>query len=323
MIISKTPFRISFVGGGSDLPAFYLKNYGAVVSTTINKGVYITVHRSFDRTNTIKYSKIEKVKDVNEIINTRVRAAMKKTGVLKGVEITSISDVPTGTGLGGSSSFTVGLLNSLYSYREKMASKEKLAREACEVELKMLQEPIGKQDQYAAAYGGLNFIKFNEDETVTVQPIICSRNTLRELDKNMLLFYTGNSRSASKILAKQSKNLMNRKKFENLKKMRDFAPVMRDFLKNNDLTSFAELLHKNWLLKKSLHKHISDNFIDVLYKRALENGAIGGKILGAGGGGFLLLYCEEEKQDRLRNNLGLEEMYFELDKEGSKVIFYE
>lgn len=323
MIISRTPFRVSFAGGGTDLPAFYMKEPGCVTSTTINKYMYITIHRSFDNSILLKYSRTENVKNVDELIHTRVREAMKMTGVLKGVEITSVADIPAGTGLGSSCSFTVGILNALYAYKDMHVSAERLAKEACDIEIGILKEPIGKQDQYAAAYGGLQHIQFNPDGSVFHNLIICKKSIRRELDNNLLMFYTGMTRSASAILKKQSKNTKTDKnKFGFLVKMRDLARDLRDVLSKNDLTSFGEILHKGWMLKKQVAGGISNPVIDKYYNDARKAGALGGKILGAGGGGFLLLYVEEPNQEKVRDALfDLREMPFELEPQGSKIIY--
>lgn len=325
MIITRTPFRISFAGGGSDLPSFYLKHEGCVLSTSINKYMYISVHPFFNKKQIhIKYSKTELVNSIEDIQHPIVREVMKLLNLSTGIEITSTADIPSGTGLGSSSSFTVGLLHLLYGLKEKFVSKERLAKEACQIEIKKLKEPIGKQDQYAAAYGGLNFIVFHTDDTVSVQPILMRNGVKRELDENLLMFYTGGVRPASLILTKQSKEMEKEDKFKTMIKMTQLAHELRDSLHNNDITRFGEILHKGWLLKKSLTSSISNEKINALYDKAINNGALGGKILGAGGGGFLLLYCEKEKQEKLRKALkDLQELRFSFDNAGSKYIYIE
>ncbi len=325
MIITRTPFRVSFAGGGSDLPSFYLKQRGCVLSTSINKYMYLSVHPFFNKKQIhIKYSKTELVNSVEDIQHPIVREAMKLLNVPAGIEITSTADVPSGTGLGSSSSFTVGLLNLLYGLKEKFVSKEMLAKEACKIEIDILKEPIGKQDQYAAAYGGLNFIEFHTDNTVSLQPILMGNQLKKELNHNLVMFYTGDTRSASSILTNQSREMDNENKFKTMVKMTMLAEELRDSLHNSDLTSFGEILHKGWLLKQSLTDNISNEKVNQIYNTGLSNGAMGGKLLGAGGGGFILFYCEKEKQERLRNALkDLQELGFFFDNAGSKHIYIE
>jgi D-glycero-alpha-D-manno-heptose-7-phosphate kinase len=322
MIITRTPFRISFVGGGTDLEAFYSRHPGCVLSTAINRYMYISIHPYFDSNQTwLKYSKTECASSYNEIEHRCFRQILYDFKV-NGVEITTTADVPAGTGLGSSSSFTVGLLLTLYSHLGTFASKERLAKEACEIEICELKEPIGKQDQYAASYGGLNFIQFHPDGTVSVDPVIMKSETLRRLQENLLMFYTGDVRSASAILKEQRENTKKSDKFENLKKMTELAHSLLDSLQNNNLSLFGEILHEGWLLKKTLANEISNGEIDHYYNTALRNGAKGGKLLGAGGGGFLLFYCEKEDQEKLRLALSnLKELKFRFDFEGAKVIY--
>ncbi len=320
MIITRTPFRISFVGGGTDLKSFYQSGHGAVVSTAINKYMYISIHKYFDNKILLKYSKTELVEKVDNIQHPLIREAMKLTGVVKGVEIASISDIPAGTGLASSSSFTVGLLHALYAYRGKNVSAERLAREAAHIEINLVGSPIGKQDQYAAAFGGFNYIQFNKDESVLVHPIVFNKK--KELEKNLLLFYTGITRSANNILKEQSKITEKNKKFEQLVKMRDLTKPLIKELEKGNIEVIGEMLHKNWLMKRSLTSSISNKEIDKLYDKALNAGAKGGKLLGAGGGGFLLFYCDLKNQDRLRKDLfDLKEVPFCFDNEGSRIIY--
>lgn len=324
MIISRTPLRISFVGGGSDIASFYKKHHGAVISTAIDKYVYIAVNKQFDGRIIVNYSKTETVKKVSEIENNLVREALKLTGVDGGIHITSISDVPSeGTGMGSSSSYVVGLLNALYAYQGKHVTAERLAQEACKIEIKILKKPIGKQDQYIAAYGGFQHIQFNRDKTVFTDPIVCFSETLYKLQKKLLLFYTGITRSANPILAKQTKNMADdRKKREIMIDMVELAKKMQKDLLDNDIEMFGEYLHQNWKLKKQMAEGISNPQIDQWYKIARENGAIGGKVLGAGGGGFLLFYADEEKHDRITKGLvGLLPLSFRFEPQGSKIIF--
>ncbi len=321
MLITKTPFRISFCGGGSDLESFYAKHGGCVLSTSINKYMYISIHPYFDPKYTLlKYSQNELVDDVSKI-DHKIFKHVLTTMEVDGVEISSTADVPGGTGLGSSSTFTVGLLNTLYCYKGKFASKAKLADEACEVEIEKLGAPIGKQDQYAAAFGGLNFIKFNKDGTVSVSPVVMQADTYKKLQKNLMMFYTGTTRSANSILSEQKKNMSDEDKANNLIKMCDLAYEMKEALENNDLSSFGKILNDSWELKRTLASGISNPDIDRAYEIAMKNGALGGKLLGAGGGGFLLFYCEEENQERLRKEIGLKEFDFKFEQDGTSVVY--
>ena len=320
MIGSMTPFRISFGGGGSDLPAFYKTHPGCVLSATINKYMYLFVHPSFDDKTQVKYSKTELVEDVASIRHPIVRETLKEFE-LSGVDISSIADVPAGTGLGSSSAFTVGLFNALYGYTNDRPSKERLARDACRLEIEVLGEPIGKQDQYAAAYGGLNLITFREDESVIVEPIEMQVGKFRELQENLLMFFTGSTRNARDILRDQRQNLSNHRERNNLVRMTELATQLRDSAVSGSIDDFGMILDECWHLKKSLSNKISGDEIDSLYRIARENGALGGKLLGAGGGGFLLFYSRVEDQERLRKALGaLREMPFEIDHAGTRLI---
>ncbi len=326
MIISQTSFRMSFVGGGSDLGAYYEQQPGAVVSTTIDKYMYVTVNRRFDETIRVSYTKTEIVPGVDQIQHDLIREGMRLVGLNGGTEITTIADVPAaGTGLGSSSTLTVGLLNALYAFTERLRSAEQLAQEACQIEIDILGAPIGKQDQYAAAYGGLNYIQFNPDDTVFVEPIICLKETKDQLQKNLLMFYTGCRGGNSGILAEQRRETANKKtKQKTLEQMVELAKQMRDALNGNDLTRFGELLHQNWELKKQMASKISNNQINRWYEAGIRAGALGGKILGAGGGGFLLFYCGEEKQESLKETmqgLGLREFQFDFEPQGSRIIY--
>jgi D-glycero-alpha-D-manno-heptose-7-phosphate kinase len=324
VIITRTPFRVSFVGGGTDLPDFYrLEPPGAVVSTAINKYMYIVVNKRFDGTIRISYSKTEIVKDAEQIQHSIVKEALKLTGITRGIEVVSIADIPAGTGLGSSSSFTVGLLNALYAYKGVLKSAEELAREACHIEIDILGEPIGKQDQYIAAYGGLRYIQFNPDETVFTEPIIYASRSRAELNQNLLLFYSGETREAGSLLREQKANIGQGNKLDLLKRMRDMAVELKNRLNNNSFPNvLGEFLHQGWQLKKQLSTGISNDRIDDYYKKALDAGALGGKILGAGGGGFLLVYCPKENQVKLQRALGdLPLTRIALEPEGSKIIY--
>lgn len=321
MIITKTPFRVSFCGGGSDMANFYEKYGGCVLSTSINKYCYISIHPYFNENQTLlKYSENELVDSPDQIRHRIFRQVLTDMGI-HGVEISSTADIPGGTGLGSSSTFTVGLLNSLNCYKGKFVSKDKLAKLACEVEIEKLGNPIGKQDQYGAALGGLNFIKFNQDGSVSHEPILMEGKTYKELQKNLLMFYTGTTRSANTILAEQTRNITSEDKARNLLKMCGLAKDMKIALENNDISSFGKILDEGWQLKKELASGIANPAIDEAYEIAMKNGALGGKLLGAGGGGFLLFYCEEEKQEQLKKAIGLRELDFSFERDGTSVIY--
>ena len=321
MIITKTPFRVSFCGGGSDMANFYEKYGGCVLSTSINKYCYISIHPYFNENQTLlKYSENELVDSPDQIKHRIFRQVLTDMGV-HGVEISSTADIPGGTGLGSSSTFTVGLLNTLNCYNGKFVSKDKLAKLACEVEIEKLGNPIGKQDQYGAALGGLNFIKFNQDGSVSHEPILMEGKTYKELQKNLLMFYTGTTRSANTILTEQTKNITSEDKAKNLLKMCGLAKDMKVALENNDISSFGKILDEGWQLKKELASGIANPAIDEAYEIAMKNGALGGKLLGAGGGGFLLFYCEEEKQDQRKKAIGLRELDFSFERDGTSVIY--
>lgn len=322
MIGTRTPFRISFVGGGSDLRSFYSKHPGCVLSATINKYMYIFVHPFFDEKIQVKYSKTELVENIDEIQHPIVREALRKFQI-KGIDINSIADIPAGTGLGSSCSFTVGLLHALYAYVSLYASQERLAAEACELEIDLLKEPIGKQDQYAAAYGGLNFITFYPNESTNVEPVILPPDKYKELEENLLMFYVGGSRSARDVLKDMDSNITNtHEKFNTLLKMTELAHQLRKSLLSGNIKDTGYFLHKNWELKKSLSHKISEDKIDYYYNKAIENGALGGKLLGAGGCGFMLFYCEKEHHGKLRIGLSdLKELRFRFDNFGTKIIY--
>jgi D-glycero-alpha-D-manno-heptose-7-phosphate kinase len=326
MIISRTPLRISFVGGGSDLPAFYHQEGGAVVSTTINKYIYITVNPKFDDKIRASYSRTEIVDHVGELKHELIREALKLVRIDRGIEITSISDIPSrGTGLGSSSTYTVGLLNALYAYRNYFAGAERLAREACIIEIERCGKPIGKQDQYIAAYGGLKFICFNSDGSVFIDPVVCAPETRKRLQEGLLMLYTGLVRNAGDILREQSHNtLTDKEKRTSLRRMVALAEQMRDALLRNDLGGFGEVLHAGWIEKRKLASGITKPCIDEWYERARAHGAIGGKILGAGGGGFLLLYAPPERHPEICEALPeLRPIDFCFSQQGSKLIYVE
>jgi len=326
VIISRTPLRLSFAGGGTDLPAYFRQEPGMVVSTPINKYIYITVNKKFDHKIRASYSVTEIVDTIDDLKHELIRETLRVVGLDGGIEITSISDIPSrGTGLGSSSTYTVGLLNALYAYKGQHVGAERLAREACLIEIDLCGKPIGKQDQYIAAYGGLQYIHFNTDESVFVDPIICSPETKMELQRRLLLLYTGSTRSADKILVEQTYNTENDEdKQRALRRMAKLAQRLRDALSTNDLEPFGEILHQGWLEKRKLASGISNSRIDEWYERARKSGAIGGKITGAGGGGFLLLYAPPNQHGEILQALPeLRPVPFRFEPQGSKIIYVE
>lgn len=320
MIITQTPLRISLAGGGTDLPAYYRRKDGCVFSMAIDKYVYVILNQRFDDNIYISYSRKEIVDSVDDIQHELVREAMRKTGVNKGVEIAIMADIPSeGSGLGSSSSLTVGLLNAFYTYRGVMVTAERLAREACEIEIDICEKPIGKQDQYIAAYGGLKFFEFRSDGDVVVADMPIEKER-RELVTRMLLFYTNITRKADDILKEQSEQTASHLPF--LDGIRQLALDARDAVIAGNYDAMGDILRENWRLKRELSSGISNPDIDAMVDRALAGGAGGCKISGAGGGGFLLTYCQLEKQSRLRAAMkGCREMPFFLERYGSKVIF--
>lgn len=323
MIISRTPMRVSFLGGGSDLSVYYSRGYGQVLSTAIDRYIFITVNKKFDDLIRVSYSKTEMVDHVDKVEHNIIREAMKIVGVERGVEIVYMGDIPLGSagiGLGSSSSLAVGVLNALYAYVGKHVSAERLAREASEIEIERLGHPMGKQDQYAAAYGGFNCFRFNKDESVFVDPIIWKRATREALNSKLLMFYTGVERHSSTILADQQDGIKDNAAY--LDEMVALSEVMREMLVKNELHAVGELLHQGWMGKRKLAPGISSPRIDELYELARGAGAVGGKILGAGGGGFLMLYVDEQDQDRVRAALSdLKESPFRFEPQGSKIIY--
>jgi D-glycero-alpha-D-manno-heptose-7-phosphate kinase len=325
MIISKTPMRMSFVGGGSDLSSFYRLHGGAVVSTAIDKYMYITVNQKFDSGIRASYSQTEEVDAAHQIKHPLIRAGLNLVGIEGGIELASMADIPSrGTGLGSSSSFTVGLLHALYGFKHRYVSDEQLAAESSHIEIEICGDPIGKQDQYAAAYGGLNYIRFHPDDSVSVDPIICNAETLQRLQDHIVVFYTGRSREASELLAEQSRKTASEKRVQQtLIKMVNLAEDLKRELEHDNLDAFGEILHENWNLKKTLVDGISDGEIDDWYETARRAGALGGKLLGAGRGGFMMFFAPPERHAAIVHALpGLREVRFRFDNNGSQIIFY-
>ncbi|MFN9212930.1 MAG: GHMP kinase [Betaproteobacteria bacterium] len=325
MIISRTPLRMSFVGGGSDLPDFYRRHGGAVVSTAIDKYVYVTVNKKFDNAIRIAYSKTEEGDGVHRVEHRLVRAALNHLGLLGGIEVTTMADIPSrGTGLGSSSAFTVALLHALQAYLGRHATSESLAADTCHIEINICGEPIGKQDQYAVAYGGFNLIEFFPDDAVKVSPVICPAATLDKVQQRLLVLYTGITRSASGVLQAQSAALRSdENKHATLRKMVSLAYGLRDELQRGNAAAMGEILHENWELKKTLAGGISSAEIDGWYARARAAGAVGGKLLGAGGGGFLLFDAPPERHEAIAHALPeLRSVRVRFERFGSQVIFY-
>jgi len=325
MIISRTPLRISFAGGGTDLSGYYKNGdgHGAVVSTAIDKYVYITVNKKFDDQIRVSYSKTEIVDNVDMLEHNIIREALKIVGIDKGVEIVYMADIPLGSagiGLGSSSSLAVGVLNALYAYQGMHVSAERLAREACQIEIDILQHPIGKQDQYIAAYGGMNYLQFNKDESVFVDPIIFDSESKKALNNKLMLFYTGIERHSSTILKEQTDSINSKLEYHD--KLLELAKQLRLYLSENKISTMGEILKEGWMYKTKLAKNISTPQIDEWYKSAMDAGATGGKISGAGGGGFILLYCDEHRQKNVRKALShLKCSNFKFEPQGSKIIY--
>jgi D-glycero-alpha-D-manno-heptose-7-phosphate kinase len=321
MIISQTPYRVSFAGGGTDLPAYYRREFGAVLSVTIDQHIYVTLHRRFESTIRVSYSHTEVARTIDDVKHELVREAMRMVEIDEPLEITTIGDVPSGTGMGSSSSLTVGLLTALYGYQHRIVSPKLLAERACRIEIDILNKPIGRQDQYAAAFGGLNYFRFNPDDTVDVEPVPCRAEALAELEQRALLLYTGQTRDANLILEQQSNITEDR--FDVFRAMRDLADEMRHALAGEgDLDRFAGLLHEGWELKRSLGCGISNDQINEWYAVARRAGAVGGKLLGAGGGGFVLLIAPAWRHRAIREALGRpRELPFKISRCGSRNIF--
>lgn len=321
MIITQTPYRVSFAGGGTDLPAFYEQEYGAVLSMGVAHHMYVTVSPRFEKTTRMAYTRVEIADGIDQLDHTIAREALRMTGLGEYLEMTTVGDVPAGTGMGSSSSLAVGMLNALYAFKGQVTSPGMLAEKACDIEIDILGKPIGRQDQYAAAFGGVNYIRFNPDHSVDVEPVPCDPGFLDQLEKHIILLYTDQQRDADKILQKQSDG--SRDKMEVLREMRDLAGELRHTMGGHgSLEDFGRILHEGWLLKRSLGFGISNAGVDEWYEAARANGAMGGKLLGAGGGGFLLVMAPPECHDRIRQACGNpRELPFKIDRRGSRVIF--
>lgn len=321
MIVVQTPLRASLFGGGTDFPAYYLEHGGCVLTSAIDKYIFVTIKRRFDDKLRVGYTETELVDSLDDLQHELIREAFRMTGLTHGVEITTMGDIPSqGSGLGSSSTVTVGALHAMYTLQRELVMSERLAAEACVIEREVLGKPIGIQDQYIAAYGGLRFMEFLRSGEVVSTRVELEPATQRQLNNNLLLFYTGVTRKADTILAEQKDNIVDRHAI--LEEMKQLAHVACHELQNENIDAIGELLHESWQLKKQLASRISNGGLDELYEMARKGGATGGKISGAGGGGFLLLYCPPENQERLRKALSqLQELPFNLGQDGSKVIF--
>jgi D-glycero-alpha-D-manno-heptose-7-phosphate kinase len=326
MILTRTPFRITLGGGGTDLPSFYQEHGGYILAVAIDKYMYLNVNTPLvDDKIRVRYTSSEMVDHVNDLRHTLAREALRHFGITSGIEIVSIADVPAGTGLGSSSAYLVGLLNALHALSQDQATPQKLAEEACHIEIEVLRKPIGKQDQYMAAFGGLTELNIKPDGSVSAARMQLDVDLVESLERNILMFYTNEMRDAASILEKQDRATRAKDQVvvKSLRAIKDVGLEISDAISKGNLRRFGELLDVHWQSKKSLSEGITNPQIDAWYELAKQNGAIGGKISGAGGGGFLMLYCEENRP-RLREVMraaGLRELKFRFDFEGSKVVF--
>jgi D-glycero-alpha-D-manno-heptose-7-phosphate kinase len=325
MIITRSPLRITLGGGGTDLPSYYREHGGFLLAAAIDKYVYVNVMRPFTPGIFLKYSKLEHVDQVDQVHHPILREAIRMLGFrTPQIEITTLADIPAGTGLGSSGSFTTALLRALYAHRRRLLTVSDLAEMACEIEINRLGEPIGKQDQYIAAYGGLTCFTFHQDEKVRAEPLKISMESMFNLEDNLLLFFTGFSRSAGKILADQKTRTQSHDAdmLANLHFVKELGYRSRKLLESGDTAGFGELMHEHWEHKKRRSGGMSNPQIDEWYELGRQNGAIGGKLVGAGGGGFLMFYTEDHRRLRTAmSKAGLEEVRFRFDFEGTKVLF--
>lgn len=321
MIVVQSPLRISLFGGGTDFPSFFLEEGGAVLSSTIDKYIYVNAKKRFDQKLRLGYTKTEMVDQLDQIQHELFRESLRKTGISRGVEITTLGDIPSaGSGLGSSSTVTVGTLLALYGLLGESITADQLAQEACDIELNILNKPIGIQDQYIVGFGGLRFIEFTNQGEVVINHLAVEQDVFRKLNESMLLFYSGVTRKADTILAEQQSNIQDR--LDTLREMKSLAYAARDELVKGNLEMIGRLMHFGWGLKKQLASKISNHGIDEIYLSARQAGALGGKVTGAGGGGFILLYCPPERQERVRSALrSLQELPFRLEPDGAKIIF--
>ena len=324
MIIARSPLRITLGGGGTDLPSYYEEREGFLISAAIDKYVYITLHETFEKGYFLKYSKFEKCSEIDEIQHPIIREALRLLDWKKPcLELCSMADIPAGTGLGSSSSFTTALLRALHTMQGNIVSTRTLAEEACEIEMNRLKEPIGKQDQYIASYGGITCMNFHRDGYVWVDPLRISDETLYNLEDNLILYFTGFSRSAGNILKEQNDKSKehNEDMLKNLDFVKDLGYQSKNALEKGDLDEFADIMNVHWEYKKKRSGGMSNSQIDEWYSLALANGAQGGKMIGAGGGGFLMFYVKDKARlrDALRDT-GMSEVRFRFEKEGSRIL---
>jgi D-glycero-alpha-D-manno-heptose-7-phosphate kinase len=322
MILVRSPLRISLGGGGTDLPSYYRENEGFLIAAAINKYVFVSIMNPFKEGYTLKYSDYENVKTINDIQHPIIRESLK-IGFRKNLEITTLADLPSGTGLGSSGSFTTALLKALYANSSQSINPEKLAELACDIEINKLNEPIGKQDQYIAAFGGISSFQFNKDDSVDVKPLNISEDTLYDLEDNLMLFFTGYSRSASKILKDQKtkSNKNDKDMLDNLNMVKKLGYESKKVLEAGDTKMFGELMHEHWENKKKRSSGMSNPRINEWYEIAMNNGAIGGKLVGAGGGGFLMFMAKDRyKLRKALTSAGMQEVRFRFDFEGTKTL---
>lgn len=322
MILSRSPLRISVGGGGTDLPSYYNFHDGFVIAAAINKYVYVTITKPFTKGIYLKYSNIEKTNNILEIKHPIIKEVLKRQEFLSDqIEITTLADVPSGTGLGSSGSFTSALIQALSCYNKKIISKKDIAELACHIEIDCLNEPVGKQDQYISTFGGIKCFTFKKNNEIIIEPLLITEKTITDLENNLLLFFTGFERSASTILSEQKENSDKKVIIDNLNYIKKLGYQIKNILEEGDTKSFGNILNEHWQHKKKRSKKMTNSKIDQLYNVGLENGAIGGKVVGAGGGGFLLFYAKDKnKLSNKMQSLGVEEMKFKFDKEGTKII---
>ena len=326
MIISRAPVRLSMGGGGTDLPSYYEQYCSFLMTACINKYVYIMLNKRFNESIRLSYSKTEIVDNIDQIEHRIFREALRYTKIDKQIELVSVADMPAHCGLGTSSTFTVALLNALFEYKRSYVTLTELAESACHIEINILKEPIGKQDQYASVFGGFNAYWFNQDGSVRVEPVMIKEEKMMELQNNILLFYLKKERSASDILDSQNKKIKEADTgtIERLHKIKEIGIQTKKIFESGNIDAFGEILHEHWLVKKGLSDKISEPFIDEAYEVGRKNGALGGKVVGAGGGGFLLLYCPLDKSKLINamSEIGLFPMWFSFEPQGAKIIFY-
>lgn len=321
MIIVQTPLRVSLFGGGTDFYSYFSQHGGCVLTAAIDKYIFVTIKQRFDKKIRVGYTKTEMVDTIDEVQHELIREALRKTGIKQGIEITTMGDIPSaGSGLGSSSTVTVGALQAMYTYLGEIVTADRLAQEACEIEIDRLKKPIGIQDQYIVSYGGLRLIEFTKDGVITSRRLNLGEERYRLLSNNLMLFFTGITRSASSILQEQNSKVTDNQ--SHLLQLKQFAYDAFNLLEKGEMDFIGEMLHESWQIKKKLASNITNGPIEDYYEAARKAGAIGGKISGAGGGGFLLLYCPANKQAKVRRVLsGLQELPFSIERDGTKVIF--